>query len=238
MATRPCPPPQSRWTSPGWSTSPTSSSSSPPPAMLSFTQPRLYETKTLDLEADMCFQCFNVPYIQQKKENCWRPHQWWYLWSPTQDVRFRNLLVTDLKRLLLLYRNNADRSYLHISDQVHLTAPSCIKIFSWKEICFQIDFLAKHSPLFAFVLSRIPSTEEPLSLTSMSASSVSNTRINNYPKTYRSSTILWPPCFLFIPTFKSSPTKRWSGTRASPLDNRPTSQRLDWSQFLPPNAKS
>ena len=87
MATRPCPPPQSRWTSPGWSTSPTSSSSSPPPAMLSFTQPRLYETKTLDLEADMCFQCFNVPYIQQKKENCWRPHQWWYLCLGEQSFK-------------------------------------------------------------------------------------------------------------------------------------------------------
>merc|ERR1712083_1093266 len=43
-----------------------------------------------------------------------------------QDVRFRNLLVTDLKRLLLLYRKNTDR---------------------------------------------IPSTEEPLSLASLSVSS-------------------------------------------------------------------
>ena len=116
---------------------------------------------------------------------------------------------------------------------------SYIQIFSGQKYVFKLtSSQKKHSPLFAFVLSRIPSTEEPLSLTSMSASSVSNTRINNYPKTYRSSTILWPPCFLFIPTFKSSPTQRWSGTRASPLDNGPTSQCLDWSQFSPPNAKS
>merc|ERR1712037_344183 len=63
-----------------------------------------------------------------------------------QDVRFRNLLVSDLKRLLLLYRKNS---------------------------------------------ARIPSLEEPLSLTTVGGTSLpvatSSTRINNYPKANRDS---------------------------------------------------
>ena len=58
-----------------------------------------------------------------------------------QDVRFRNLLVSDLKRLLLLYRKNSarsyfftlyniclERSYFHILHGKYVTdAPYCVR---------------------------------------------------------------------------------------------------------------
>ena len=51
----------------------------------------------------------------------------------TQDVRFRNLLVSDLKRLLLLYRKKTDR--LCFYQILYL-------VYIRREICFRIDFWA------------------------------------------------------------------------------------------------
>ena len=56
-----------------------------------------------------------------------------YKAKSTQDVRFRNLLVSDLKRLLLLYRKNSARSYFFLPLK-HLLRKIIFSYFD-KKIC-------------------------------------------------------------------------------------------------------
>ena len=92
-----------------------------------------------------------------------------YKAKSTQDVRFRNLLVSDLKRLLLLYRKNTDRlCFVFWTFIFRFT-------FLERKICFQDE------TSFVFAPPRIPPAEEPLSrLPSLSGSS-SRPRINRFP---------------------------------------------------------
>ena len=56
------------------------------------------------------FDFTHVSYVQQAwKICCQQLYDDVYKATGPQDVRFRNLLVSDLKRLLLLYRKNTDR---------------------------------------------------------------------------------------------------------------------------------
>ena len=132
-----------------------------------------------------------------------------------QDVRFRNLLVSDLKRLLLLYRKNSarsyffsfyniclERSYFHILHGKYVTdAPYCVR--SREKIFFRNLFAKKRHFLtfMCFLRSRIPSPEEPLSLTTVGGTSLpraaTSTRINNYPKANRFSSY-FPKSLLFF----------------------------------------